>query len=78
MVDVYLQSVGDGRKDNPEVLNVAVRFTHKEKEFRLLKDMVADGYLKQDLNRMYYEMAARFMPRGWMTRLSAYSSTWKN
>lgn len=37
-------------------------FMQKEKEFRLLKDMVSDSYLKQDLSRMYYEMVAEFMP----------------
>lgn len=38
------------------------QFSRLEKDFRLLKDMVADSYLKQDLNRMYYEMVAEYMP----------------
>ena len=62
LVDVYQQYVGDGRKDNSEVHCMADRFIQKEKEFRLLKDMLADGYLKDDVSRMYYELAARYLP----------------
>ena len=51
------------QKENPTMKSQdRDQFSRLEKDFRLLKDMVADSYLKQDLNRMYYEMVAEYMP----------------
>lgn len=61
MVSIYhLESVNKGNDVSRNQRRE--HFLQKEKDFRLLKDMIADSYLKQDLNRMYYEMAAEYMP----------------
>lgn len=36
-------------------------FMQLESEFRKLKDQIADGYLKEDYSRMYYELLATYM-----------------
>lgn len=61
MVSLYhIEPVNKGNDDSRSQRREL--FLQKEKNFRLLKDMVADSYLKQDLNRMYYEMAAKYLP----------------
>lgn len=63
MVDLYREYME--QKENPTMKSQdRDQFSRLEKDFRLLKDMVADSYLKQDLNRMYYEMVAEYMPEG--------------
>ena len=61
MVSLYRESMK--RKGNTVTeYQSNSQFLLLEKDFRLLKDMVADSYLKQDLNRIYYELAAEYMP----------------
>ena len=61
MVELYREYME--QKENPTMKSQdRDQFSRLEKDFRLLKDMVADSYLKQDLNRMYYEMVAEYMP----------------
>lgn len=61
MVDLYREYME--QKENPAMKSQdRDQFSRMEKDFRLLKDMVADSYLKQDLNRMYFEMVAEYMP----------------
>jgi hypothetical protein len=60
MVRLY-HLASDNKRDDVISHQRRELFLQKEKDFRLLKDMIADSYLRQDLNRMYYEMAAEYM-----------------
>ncbi|MBO6254116.1 MAG: hypothetical protein J6O49_10755 [Bacteroidaceae bacterium] len=60
MVSLYRESL-KRKGDTVTEYQSNPQFLLLEKDFRLLKDMVADSYLKQDLNRMYYELAAEYM-----------------
>ena len=59
---VYLYHLGSiNNSDDVSKHQRREQFLCKEKDFRLLKDLIADSYLKEELNRMYYEMAAEYM-----------------
>lgn len=61
MVEFYRKDDEESRKDGTEQAR-RNGFLRKEKDFRLLIDMLAEGYIKDDVSRMYYELASKYMP----------------